>query len=79
MKKFFLLIWRGWKAIAHVLGIVNTKILLTISYFIIIAIGALFARLFGADLLDKRKKKRKTLWKERHPVDVSLEASKRQF
>ena len=80
MKKFFLMIWRGWKAVAHALGIVNTKILLTISYFIIIAIGAIFTRLFGVDLLDKRRKKQKTtFWNDREPVDVSLEACKRQF
>lgn len=79
MKKFFLLIWRGWKAVAHVLGIVNTKILLSISYFIIIAIGAIFTRLFGVDLLDKRKKRKANLWQERDPVDISLESCKRQF
>lgn len=79
MKKFFLLIWRGWKAVAHALGIVNTKILLTVAYFIIIAIGAGLTRLFGADLLDKRRKKKDSFWSVREPVEVTIESCKRQF
>lgn len=79
MKKFFALLWAGWKKFAHVLGIINTKILLSITYFVIIALASIFGRMFGADLLDKRKKPEGSLWKtrENHPVD--LETCKRQF
>ena len=79
MKKFFLMIWRGWKAVAHVLGVVNTKILLTLSYFIIIAIAAVFTRLFGADLLDKRRKKTASFWHDKESMEITLESCKRQF
>lgn len=79
MKKVLSLIWRGWKKFAHGLGIVNTKILLSVAYFIIIAIGALFSRLFGADLLDRRMKPKDTYWHDREKLEVSLEDCKRQF
>jgi hypothetical protein len=79
MKKFLSLIWRGWKKFAHTLGVVNTKILLTLSYFIIIAVVSIPSRLFGADFLDKRMKRKDSYWNGREPVDVSVEACRRQF
>ena len=54
MKKFFSLIWRGWMKFAHALGWVNTRILLTVTYFVIFAIAWLVTRLGRQDLLDKR-------------------------
>ena len=54
MKRVLSLLWQGWKKFAHVLGIVNTRILLTISYFIILALVSILARLFRAELLDRR-------------------------
>ena len=65
MKKFFKLIWRGWTKFAHTLGVVNTKILLTISYFVIIASVSVVSRVFGADFLDKRQKKKPSYWHKR--------------
>lgn len=79
MKKFFSLIWRGWKKFAHGLGIVNTKILLTITYMVIIAIAAILARLVGADLLDRRMKPKPSYWHDREDLDVDLETCRRQF
>jgi len=79
MKKFFLMIWRGWKAFAHVLGIVNTRILLTVTYFVIIAIGSLFTFLGRKDPLDRRWYPEKTYWRERQAEDIDLESCRRQF
>ena len=79
MKKFFALLWRGWKKFAHVLGIFNTKVLLSITYFVIIAIVSLLGRMFGADLLDRRMKKVPTFWKEREPQTDTIETISRQF
>ena len=78
MKKFFSLLWQGWKKFAHVLGIVNTKILLTITYFVIIAIASV-GRLFGADLLDRRIKPGESHWQDREKHVDTLETCKRQF
>ena len=80
MKKFFLLLWAGWKKFAHVLGLFNTRVLLTISYFVFFAPIALIARLFRVDFLNKKKRKAgASLWDEHDPVDSSLEACRRQF
>jgi len=79
MKKFFSLIWRGWKAFAHALGIVNTKILLTLTYFIVVAIAAIIGWIARADLLDRRMKPQASYWRERHPVHDTLETCRRQF
>lgn len=79
MKKVLSLLWTGWKKFALVLGIVNTKILLTLTYFIIIALPAIVTRLFRKDLLDRRMKPRESYWHEREPLDVTPETVRRQF
>ena len=79
MKKLFSLIWRGWKAFAHVLGIVNTRILLTVSYFVIFAIGAIISRISGQDLLDRRMKPTETYYHPREPIQATIESCRRQF
>lgn len=79
MKQFFSLIWRGWKQFAHVLGIVNTRILLTITYFVVVALAAIVTRVTRRDLLDRRMTPKESYWhdREQHPID--LESCRRQF
>ena len=79
MKKILSLVWRGWKKFAHGLGIVNTKILLTLTYFLILSVISVIGRLFGADLLDRRMKPKPSYWHKREPADNSIEAGRRQF
>jgi hypothetical protein len=79
MKKILLLLWRGWKKFAHALGIVNTKILLTLTYFLVLSVISIVGRLFRADLLDKKMISKQSYWHKREPVDVSIEAGRRQF
>jgi hypothetical protein len=79
MKVFFSLIWRGWKKLAHGLGIVNTRILLTLTYFIILAVAALIGFALRADLLDRRMRKEATYWHKREHADVTLDTCRRQF
>ena len=79
MKKFFSLLWRGWKKFAHVLGIVQTRILLTVSYFVIIAGASVLTRILGKDLLDRRLNKKPTFYHDHEPVQPTLETCRRQF
>lgn len=79
MKKVLSLLWQGWKKFAHVLGIINTKILLTVTYLVIIAVAAIVSRLRGADLLDRRMRPRPSYWHDREAADASLESARRQF
>lgn len=79
IKWFFALLWRGWKKFAHVLGIVNTRILLTVSYFIIIALASVGARFARADLIDRRMTPKPSFYHVCEPVQPSLESAKRLF
>lgn len=79
IKSFFGLLWRGWKKFAHVLGIVYTRILLTLSYFIIIAVAAVGARIARADLIDRRMTPKPSFYHPREPMKPSLESAKRLF
>ncbi len=79
MKKFFSLIWRGWKKFAHVLGAINTRILLTITYFIILSVAFIATRVTGKDLIDRRMTPKPTYYHPRDPVTVDLASVRRQF
>jgi len=79
IKKFFSLIWRGWKKFAHVLGIINTRILLTISYFVIFAFASLITTFARKDLLDRRMTRKPTYYHDHEPIHATLEATRRQF
>ena len=72
-------IWAGWKFIAHKIGVFNTKLLLTITYFLMISLISLVVRLLGRDLLDKRFRPRPSYWHPKEPVTVDLERCRRQF
>jgi hypothetical protein len=45
---------RVWMAFAHVLGVVMTYILLTITFFVVITPVGFFIRLIGKDLLERK-------------------------
>ena len=53
----------GWEKLGHLLGIMNTYILLTLFYFLILTPLGLLMRLFGKDILKlKRSAKAATYW-----------------
>src|SRR5262249_2223822 len=54
---------RAWMAVAHVLGWINTRILLTAVFFVVFTPISLVLRLIGRDPLDrKRDKSRPSYW-----------------
>jgi len=79
MKQFFKNIWEKWKIIAHKIGQFNTKIIVTVVYFIMISpLGALF-RLFGWNPLDLSfHSENKTNWKDVQKQNPDIESLKRQ-
>lgn len=80
MKAFFKRVWEKWKVIAHIIGKFNTKVILTLAYFLIISpIGAIF-RLFGWNPLDKLSKNDKAIsnWKEIENKEPDIQSLKRQ-
>lgn len=57
-------LWKAWKAFAHALGKVQTFILLTVFYILILGPVSLFFRLFGKSPLQYRAAKdAETYWK----------------
>jgi hypothetical protein len=79
MKTILRTIWAGWKKFAHAFGVFQTKLILTILYFIVIGIAALIARLMMKDLLDRRMKPRESHWRIRTQTENDLEHARRQF
>lgn len=65
LKRLLRGLWAGWKKFAHVLGVVNRYILLTLFYFLIVNLVNLVLRLFRVDLLDRRLAATKTYWHEK--------------
>ena len=65
MKQFFKALYRGWMKFAHVLGRINTAILLTLFYFLFLGLAKLITVISRADLLDNRWKDRPSFWRGR--------------
>ncbi len=63
--KFLKTIWEGWKKFAHILGRIQTVILLTVFYFLILGPVALISRLFGKSFLIYRGGNSHTYWIEK--------------
>jgi hypothetical protein len=53
---------RAWMRLAHVLGYVNSRILLFLMFYGIVTPYGLLSRLFGRDVLNRRGKKRESYW-----------------
>jgi hypothetical protein len=75
----FRLIRRSWMAFAHVVGVVQNFILLTLLYFLILGPIALCLRLLGRDLLALRGDDRATSYCPKDHVPADLERCERQF
>ncbi len=61
---------RGWSALAHALGFVNTRLLLALVFFVVMAPIALVLRAVGKDPLERRRDRRRaTYWRTREPPE----------
>jgi len=70
---------KWWMAFANAMGWFNTRLLLTIFYFVILALPAIILRLMRKDLLDRSFRDRSSYWTDKQPSDHTLEQAKRQF
>jgi hypothetical protein len=62
---------RGWSLLAHALGWINTRILLAVVFFVVLAPIALLMRAIGKDPLDRRRNHRlSTYWRTREPAEA---------
>ena len=64
-RRFLKGLWAGWMKFAHVLGIINRSILLSVFYFVFVNLIHLGLRIFRVDLLDRRMRPSASYWHER--------------
>jgi len=62
-----------WDKIGHVLGIINTYVLLTLFYLVILTPLSLIMRLFGKDILKLKRNKNNTYWESTPPKTGGME------
>ena len=64
---------------AHALGWVNTRVLLGITYIILIAFPAIIFFIFRVDLIKRKRQKVQSYWIDKTPVQHTVEQAKHQF
>ena len=67
-----------WMRLAFILGWVNTRIILIIMFYLVFTPIGLLMRMFGADLLE-RKKKEATYWNNKEKTDFDPSNYERRF
>ena len=75
MAKFLKKIWQGWKKFAHKLGVVQTYILVTLFYWLIVPV---FSLIRLKNPLRLRRPNDGSYWLERKPTGNSLDRAKQQ-
>jgi ABC-type uncharacterized transport system involved in gliding motility auxiliary subunit len=80
MNNFFSTIKRWWLLFAQMLGKVNTILLLSLVYIVVIGLMSLLVRLFRKDLLQKKMDfTQASYWQARKTSDQTLDRYKFQF
>lgn len=79
LKRLWKKIFAGWMAFAHFLGFVNTIILLTVMYVLIIGPSWFVVRVLRKDPLRRKLGSRASYWIEKVPLKHTLDETKHQF
>jgi len=74
MKELLKQLYRTWMAFAHILGRINTTILLTVFYFSFLGVAKIIMVLSRKDLLDSKWKDRSNYWKRRQNFKIDRQA-----
>jgi hypothetical protein len=72
-------VWAGWKAFAHILGKIQTTILLTLVYCVAIGPISLLGRLLRRDLLALRRSGNASYWVQLPQITSDTERARKQF
>jgi hypothetical protein len=62
--------WKGWLRVARAIGTLNTILLLTIVYWLVVVPLGVVLQLLGSDPLRLRRVSGPTLWHEKRPVNM---------
>ena len=71
--------WKAWIWLGHILGIINSTVILTIFYFCVLTPIGLFRKLLGKNELGPQPKTSQTYWLKKTSKDFTLENYTRQF
>ena len=78
--KWILPVHTGWMKFAHILGVVNTRIILFLVFILTVVPISLLLRLFRKDILDKNlQKEAVTYWNERPKKEMNIKHYERHF
>ncbi len=69
----------AWMRLAQLLGAINSRIILSAAFYLLLTPLGLLTRLFGRDPLDRRGPKRQTYWVPRKRSRQTREGFERQF
>jgi len=79
-------LWSGIKAFSKKVAYVQSIIILTLFYFMIIGLFSIFIKLLGKDILNKKWKDKKksflkihSYWIKKEKIEINLENARRQF
>lgn len=63
-------LWKGWLRVARAIGTVNTVVLLTVLYWLVVVPLGVVLQLLGSDPLRLRRVSGPTLWHEKRRVNM---------
>jgi hypothetical protein len=79
MKRILTALWAGWKYFAHILGVINTHIIMLILYFVLFGLVALILFILRKDLLERKKHEKGSFWHPREASGKDINFYKHQF
>lgn len=79
MRPLFRALYAAWMAFAHALGRVQTFLILSIIYFLVMGLMAPLFRLLSGDPLDRRLHDRDSVWVPKGRTHLSLEEARHLF
>ena len=77
--RFLKALYRGWMKFAHVLGWVNTRIILSLVYIIIMTPMALIFKVVGKDPMKRKLGAEDSYWIKRESKTFDRDSYRRQF
>ena len=79
LKSLWSRLYSWWMAFARVLGHINTVILLTIMYILIIGPSWIVLRVLRKDPLRRKTASGDSYWIEKDPIEHTLDETRHQF
>jgi hypothetical protein len=72
-------VWGGWKRVASAIGRFQTRVLLTLFYFLVAGPAWLISRMVRKQLLDRRTGEGERYWKDYESTGEGIDRARHQF